>query len=97
MLRTAVIVVAALVALTGIVLIFFAGPLWPIGVQLTCVGLLFLFGALFERWRYVKNVSRASAGWQPTGERFTDPTTGVLTEVFYNAQTGQRDYRETKD
>jgi hypothetical protein len=33
--------------------------------------------------------------WQPTGERFNDPTTGQVVEVYYNPQTGERDYRES--
>jgi len=96
MLRTAVLIVAALIAAAGVTLILIGGAAWPAGVQLTVLGLLFVAAVLFERWRYTKNFVKKGGQWQPTGERFTDPTTGVLTEVYYNAQTGQRDYREVR-
>ena len=52
-----------------------------------------VIGILFER-RY-RNDSRSPDGrWQPTGERFSDPTTGKDVEVFYDPQSGERRYVE---
>lgn len=96
MLRTALLIVAALVAACGVIVIVLGGSAWPGGAYLTFLGGLFLVAVLFERWRYTKNLVQRGGQWHPTGERFTDPTTGTLTEVYYNAQTGQRDYREVK-
>jgi hypothetical protein len=50
-------------------------------------------GIVFERWRYVRVVNRAGGCWEPTGERFMDPATGRLVNVYYNPDTGERDYR----
>ena len=43
--------------------------------------------------RYRARRKSARATWQRTGERFTDPATGQLTDVWYDPQTGERDYR----
>jgi ABC-type multidrug transport system fused ATPase/permease subunit len=67
--------------------------LWLV-VYLAVNGLILLSAMFFERKRYHSQVDRAKGYWQPTGERFVDPTTGRLTEVFYNTVTGERDYRE---
>lgn len=48
---------------------------------------------VFERRRYRPDVDRSSGAWQATGEAFVDPTSGTKTAVFYNAETGERDYR----
>jgi hypothetical protein len=54
-----------------------------------------LIGAiLFERWRYRPSIDRSKGRWQPTSERFVDPGTGRLVDVFYNPDTGERDYVE---
>ena len=53
------------------------------------LGLLLLFGILLEQ-RYKPPV--AAAKGQPTGERFVDPTTGELMEVWYDPATGERSY-----
>ena len=54
-----------------------------------------LVGALLlERWRYRPPTDRQRGRWQSTGERFVDPSTGHLVEVFFNPDTGERDYRD---
>jgi hypothetical protein len=63
-------------------------------VYLAINGLLIVGGILFERRGYRSRVDRTRGKWQPTGERFMDPTTGRLVEVYFNQQTGERDYRE---
>ncbi|HEX8726339.1 MAG TPA: hypothetical protein VF737_13210 [Gemmatimonadaceae bacterium] len=37
---------------------------------------------------------RAGANWQPTGERFVDPASGKLVDVYFDPETGEREYRE---
>ena len=63
-------------------------------IYLAISGLLIVGGILFERRGYRSRVDRTHGNWQPTGERFTDTTTGRMVEVYYNPQTGERDYRE---
>ena len=57
-------------------------------------GLIILVGFLFERGRYQPK-NTPGQDWHKTGEKFIDTTTGQLTEVHYNAKTGERDYRVT--
>lgn len=63
-------------------------------VYLAVNGLLIVGGILFERRGYRSRTNRTRGKWQPTGERFMDPTTGRAVEVYYNPETGERDYRE---
>ncbi|MDE2148765.1 MAG: hypothetical protein KGJ55_02785 [Gammaproteobacteria bacterium] len=56
-------------------------------------GLVLTLGVAWERWRYKSTLSRRPPGnWRPTGERFVDPETGRLTEVYYDPATGERSY-----
>lgn len=50
-------------------------------------------GILFERGRY-HPTGLPVGGWQPTGERFVDHTSGKMVEVDYHSETGQRRYRD---
>ncbi|HUD43943.1 MAG TPA: hypothetical protein VMR41_00165 [Patescibacteria group bacterium] len=43
----------------------------------------------------IKQKTNTKEGWQKTGERFTDPSTGKLMDVHYNPKTGERNYKET--
>jgi len=82
----AVSLIAALVfALRG----DYGGAIW-----LCLNGIILSAGVLYERWRYKKpdELGPGAAGWQRTGERFIDPHSGRLTDVYYNAQTGERRY-----
>jgi len=82
--------VLALLAFANIALWHSAG--WfPIGFYAALLAL----GLAFEAGRYRPNhgAVRNAAAWQATGERFFDPTTGAPTEVFYDPQSGARDYR----
>ena len=49
--------------------------------------------ALFGWDRYRGSRKTASKAAQPTGEVFTDPSTGKPTRVWYNSVTGEREYR----
>jgi hypothetical protein len=64
-------------------------------IYLAFNGLVIVGAILFERSGYRSNADRTQGRWQPTGERFNDPTTGQVVEVYYNPQTGERDYRES--
>ena len=64
-------------------------------IYLVINGLLITGGILFERSGYRPRANRTRGNWQPTGERFNDPTSGQVVEVYYNPQTGERDYRDS--
>jgi hypothetical protein len=52
-----------------------------------------LLAILFERRGYKRIVDdRPGPDWQPTGERFVDPNTGVPVEVYFQPATGKRVY-----
>ena len=62
---------------------------WVI-VAVVVVGIVFaLFG--WDRYRSSRKVASKSS--QPTGEVFTDPSTGKPMRVWYNPATGEREYR----
>ncbi len=92
-LRIAVASFGAAVLLAGIVLAFTAGPVF---LEVAAAGAVILAGTLFEARRYRARVSRTT-GWQDTPEKFIDPTTGKLTRVRFNPDTGERDYVEEGD
>lgn len=64
-------------------------------VYLAINGLIITGGILLERSSYRSKSNTTQGKWQATGERFNDPTSGKLIEVYYNPQTGERDYRES--
>jgi hypothetical protein len=78
----------------GVLLVVVQAPL-PVVIYLAVSGTLLAGGLLFERRGYHPRVNRRLGGWQATGERFIDPTTGRLMEVRYNPETGERDYVES--
>jgi hypothetical protein len=53
-----------------------------------------IWGFIFWDRRYRGAQGRADQ-FQPTDETFRDPTTGRMMRVFFNASTGERQYRET--
>jgi len=92
MLRAAVLTFATLLSATGVFLML-KGVTGP-GVQALGIGIVIILGTLFERWRYTQSGRPLSARWQPTGERFADPTTGKNMEVYYDPTSGERRYVE---
>ena len=94
MLRRVIIGYGLLYLIGAAVLLFLVhATLWLV-VYLAVNGFILVSAVLLERKRYRTLVDRAQGHWQPTGERFIDPTTEQLMEVFYNSATGERDYRE---
>jgi len=84
-----------LLSLSGAAVLLFVvhAALWLV-LYLAVNGVILVSAVLLERKRYRTRVDRTKGHWQPTGERFVDPTTGRLMEVSYNTATGERDYRE---
>ena len=92
MLRRILLIVGGLFLVAALVL-FTRPSSVGIALYLTFYGVLVVGGILFERSAYRPRIQRTRAAWQRTEERFTDPVSGVLTEVWFNPETGERDYR----
>ena len=90
-----VLVAYGVLCLIGAVILLAAHVTTALVIYLAINGLLITGGVLFERSGYRAQINRTQGKWQPTGERFNDPTTGHVVEVYYNPQTGERDYRES--
>ena len=90
-----VLVTYGVLCLIGAVILLAAHVTTALVIYLAINGLLITGGILFERSGYRTQINRTQGKWQPTGERFNDPTTGQVVEVYYNPQTGERDYRES--
>ena len=59
-------------------------------------GAILAVAVLIERYVYKPLRQDApGAGWEQTGERFTDPGSGQLVIVYYNPRTGERRYVAT--
>lgn len=93
MLRRLIIAYGVL-CLIGAVILLIAHVTIALVIYLAVNGLLIVGGILFERTGYRPHISQTSGNWQKTGERFVDPTTKREVEVYYNPQTGERDYRD---
>ena len=96
MLRRALLIIGVLCLVVGVYLLLANGP-GTGAVYLIVIGVLLTAGILFERKRYRARIDRERSGWQRTGERFVDPTSGKLMEVRYNPETGERDYVEVEE
>ncbi len=94
MLRMAVILFAVVLIMVGV-------GSWMVNgaasFPMVIWGVILMAVMLFERWRYGHTAAGASEEWQATDERFIDPETGQLTQVMYNARTGDRSYRAIAD
>jgi hypothetical protein len=92
-LRAAVVAAGAILTCIGIGLIACGvrGPGW----QVLVLGVIVLVGTLFERWRYRRIEEKPKGEWQPTGERFIDPSSGDPVEVMFDPRTGERRYVES--
>ncbi len=90
-----VLIAYGVLCLIGAVILLAAHVTIALVLYLAINGLLIAGGILFERSGYRSQFNRTRGTCQPTGERFNDPTTGQEVEVYYNPQTGERDYRES--
>ena len=68
-----------------------AWVLFQLGVLALIVGIA-VWG--FFRWDRRYRGARGEDGFEPTEERFTDPTTGRPMRVYFNPSSGERQYRE---
>jgi hypothetical protein len=91
MVRLGVVLLCALLALTAAAQLALGHPLgwFPIGIEAALVGVI----VAFERGRYRPDVNPLRGTWRPTGERFRDPTSGEVVDVYADQQSGKRDYR----
>ena len=66
---------------------------FPAATMLAVWAAICLIGLAVERWRY-KPLGERPPGpaWQATGERFIDPETGKLVDVYFDPHTGERRY-----
>ncbi len=94
MLRATVILVSAALALTAGLQVAMGRPFgWlPVGIEALLVAVL----VAFERGRYRPQINPARGSWRPTGERFRDPTSGEVVDVYADQNTGARDYRPAR-
>jgi len=70
---------------------------YPVALWLLVNGAIFTLGLIFERWRYKPVKTPQATKGSPTGERFIDPKSGELMEVYYDAASGERSYVLVKD
>jgi hypothetical protein len=90
MLRVIVVALGVALLLTGTWIVVTQRAPWPVALECAIFGLLILIGTFLEG--HYRSRRAAGSSWQTTGERFVDPTTGTLTDVRYDPQTGQRSY-----
>lgn len=65
------------------------------GLSMAGWGIVLLVAILVERWRYRESSwSAHSDRMKPTAECFVDSKTGKTERVYYDAETGEREYRE---
>jgi fatty acid desaturase len=94
--RVAAAVFGALAFVAGLLAVL--GGVWQFAVWPLILGTVLLLVALYERTRYEAGERAEGAtaakpeGLQRTEELFNDPTTGDLTRVWYDPQTGERRY-----
>jgi hypothetical protein len=66
-------------------------------IHLLLLGLMLTAGVIFETWRYKRTLSTPPTGAAvATGERFVDPGSGELIEVYCDPRTGERSYVKLK-
>lgn len=94
MLRRAVLMLGVALLLGALLALW--ARVYGAALYLLIAGCMFTVGILFERWRYAAPPTAGAGRWESTGERFVDPTSGKLVEVWFNPKTGERDYRATQ-
>jgi hypothetical protein len=91
MLRVVLLWCGGLLVVGGLSIVLAGGS--PAGLGPAAVGAVLVLAILFERRGY-KRIADGVPGpdWQPTGERFLDPGSGVPVEVYFQPATGKRVY-----
>lgn len=90
MLRNLVLGVAIVLTVLSAVMMRWIGP--P-AIAWVIVGSLLVVGTLLERVRYKRLADHAPDGrFERTTERFRDPTTGQVVDVYVDPKTGERAY-----
>jgi len=64
---------------------------WVVIAVVVVGAVIAFFG--WDRYKGSRKRAENEAGAQPTSEVFLDPTTGQRMRVWYNAKTGDREYR----
>ena len=91
MLRKILVAIGVLLLITAAV--FLALGLYPFLPHLLVLGLMLSAGIVWERWQYKRTqTGKPDPSWTTTGERFVDPGSGQLTEVYYDPRNGERHY-----
>ncbi len=90
-----ILIAYGVLCLIGAVILLVAHVTIAFVIYLAINGLIITGGILLERSSYRSKADTTQGKWQSTGERFNDPTSGKIVEVYYNPQTGERDYRES--
>jgi len=91
MLRTVLLWCGALLVLGGVVVALSSHT--AVGLGPAGFGAVLLLAVLFERRGYKRIVDGVPGpDWQPTGERFLDPSTNMPVEVYFQPGSGKRVY-----
>jgi len=91
MLRKVLLSCGALLLLGGLAIVLMGRVLAGLGPA--GLGAVLLLALLFERRGYKPIVDKRPApDWEPTGERYLDPGSGVPVEVYFQPATGKRVY-----
>jgi hypothetical protein len=84
------ILVYAVVALAIALLLLSAGAFLPLGLYLAVNATVLAAAILVARGRYGMHFAWERRQMEPTGETFTDPTTGEKIQVMVDPKTGVR-------
>lgn len=98
LLRILLIIYALLTFIGGVILFKHMSSGWYILIplDLSLNAIIVLFAVVFEKGRY-RSKSKITDDFQPTNERFIDPGTHKLMQVYYNPKNGERIYREVRN
>jgi hypothetical protein len=93
-LRTVLFAIGVLLLIAAAIA-FLGGAEPPFVLSAATLGALLTLGVLFERVTYKRLVSGSPGpGFVPTPERFVDPASGRLVQVYTRPETGERAYVE---
>ena len=92
MLRNTLLIFSVTLALAGAAGVLGLFPGWQCSKPVMLWGIGLMIAVLGERWRYRQAEKSTGDNWQKTDERFIDPGSGQLTQVFFDPETGKRRY-----